>query len=104
MQRPSHRLRICRCQSPGATEVADGAEGAAESVEGHSAAAAPAGAGEEEAPPTMLRWADPSPARKALTQLYLSFALPWRRFKSGSYLALRLEGVLFGAAGHFVRR
>jgi len=39
-----------------------------------------------------LTWSEPSGGDKFWTSFKLAFALPWRRFKKGSVLAIKLEG------------
>ncbi len=48
----------------------------------------------EALPEQELVWAEPSGGDKAWTSWKLLWALPWRRFKSGSVLTLKLSGAI----------
>jgi hypothetical protein len=87
---------LCRCEPQDAAAASSTIAASASSDEGtaggNGSAAATGTAAATADTPTILNWEEPSPARKALTRLYLSFALPWRRFKENSYVVIKLEG------------
>ena len=73
------------------------APGAAEAQQHESAAAtngAAAAVTVEALPEQELEWVEPSGGQRAWTSWKLLWALPWRRFKSGSVLTLKLSGAI----------
>lgn len=53
---------------------------------------APIAAQPEALPEVELEYVEPSGGQKAWTSTKVAFALPWRRFKSGSALVLKVSG------------
>ncbi|KAL6747559.1 peptidase family S49-domain-containing protein [Haematococcus lacustris] len=91
----------CSNGSEHSTEVAEravingsgevGAAGAAE-VAQPALPPAPGGPPSPSFPNLELKWEEPSAGEKFWTSFKLAFALPWRRFKDKSVLAIKIEG------------
>eukprot|EP00892_Ulva_mutabilis_P012513 jgi/Ulvmu1/9634/UM054_0066.1 len=47
-----------------------------------------------EALPTILNYKEPDAQQRFQTSAKLAFALPWRRFKKGSFLSIKLDGAI----------
>lgn len=100
-----HRLQVRSAAEEPATaapEVAAPAAGNGAAEAQHSEAAAGVQANGapsatvtvEELPEQELVWVEPSGGDKTWTSWKLLWALPWRRFKSGSVLTLKLSGAI----------
>lgn len=50
---------------------------------------------EVESVPTILKFKERDAAQRFQTSCKLALALPWRRFKKGSFLSIKLDGICF---------
>lgn len=98
-----HHLRVrSTAEEPATAAPAEEAAAAAANGVQHSETAtaaegngaSPATLTLEALPEQELEWVDPSGGDKAWTNWKLLWALPWRRFKSGSVLTLKLSGAI----------